>query len=184
MRVIAGSARRIQLDTLDTQETRPTLDRQKETLFNVVQFDLIDAKCLDLFAGSGALGIEALSRGAAKAYFVEQNAAAFEIIKENLNRTKLKEKSVVLLGDALSTLPKLKNETFDLIFLDPPYGQNLEKHAIRQIMDLNLLSDGGTIIVETSLETDLRDCLVNPLTIWNEKSFKTNKLSFIGKKDE
>ena len=128
MRVIAGKARRLPLKTLPGLETRPTTDRTKETLFNILQPYLCDCRFLDLCSGSGAIGIEALSRGAAAAVFVEKNPKAVECIGGNLRFTKLQEDATVLKADAISALCMLEGEEpFDCIFMDPPYGKEIEK---------------------------------------------------------
>ena len=121
MRVIAGSAKRLQLKTIEGMDTRPTTDRIKETLFNMISAYIADSNFLDLFSGSGAIGIEALSRGAACAVFVEQSKKAMECIKENLRYTKLADKAEVYETDVLNALNRLEGKkTFDYIFMDPP----------------------------------------------------------------
>ena len=129
MRVIAGKARRLLLKTIDGQDTRPTTDRIKETLFNIVNQDMPDCTFLDLFAGSGGIGIEALSRGAKSAVFIEQNPKAAECIRENLKTTKLEEAALVMNCDVLTGLRRLegKEYTFDYVFMDPPYRQDVYK---------------------------------------------------------
>ena len=123
MRVIAGKARRIQLKTAPGMGTRPTTDRIKETLFNILQPDLYSARFLDLFSGSGAIGIEALSRGCEMAVFVENNSAAVECIRDNLKCTKLSEDAVIMQKDVYAAIQQLESEgkCFDIVFMDPPY---------------------------------------------------------------
>ena len=124
MRVIAGTAKRLVLKTLDGIETRPTTDRIKETLFNIITPYLFDCSFLDLFAGSGGIGIEALSRGAGEAVFVEKNPKAMVCIKENLVHTKLAYKAMTIQTDVLSALKRLEDDKqFEYIFMDPPYNQ-------------------------------------------------------------
>ena len=127
MRVIAGEKRHLLLKTVDSEAVRPTTDKIKETLFNIIQFKLKDVVFVDLFAGSGAIGIEALSRGAKKAYFVDNNKSAIKVINDNLYNTKLLDKSVVLYKDAKNALQYLEenNEKVDIIFMDPPYNKDL-----------------------------------------------------------
>ena len=131
MRVIAGSARSLKLKTLEGIDTRPTTDRIKETLFNMIAPYLYDCEFLDLFAGSGGIGIEALSRGAKEAVFVEKNPKAMECIKENLKFTRLEKKGITLTKDVLNALYQLEGDkVFDYIFMDPPYDRGLEKEVL------------------------------------------------------
>lgn len=151
MRVISGKARGKKLVSLEGMNTRPTLDRVKEALFNIIQFDIPGKKVLDLFAGSGALGIEAISRGAETATFCDNSIDAIQVIKTNIENTKCTDKSVVLQKDyllALNYLAKSKQK-FDLIFLDPPYRTDFSDKAIEKILELDLLSKEGIIILET-----------------------------------
>ena len=129
MRVIAGSARHLILKTVEGMDTRPTTDRIKETLFNMLQYQLAGCSFLDLFAGSGAIGIEALSRGASMAVFVEDAPRALACIRENLETTHLKDRALVLAMDVMGALKRLEadGKAFDLIFMDPPYDQQLER---------------------------------------------------------
>ena len=141
MRVIAGSARHLKLKTIEGMGTRPTTDRIKETLFNMLSFYVEDSRFLDLFSGSGGIGIEALSRGAKQAVFVEQNKKAVACIKENLTHTHLSDKAVVMSKDVMTALRLLEDEkqTFDYIFMDPPYGKLLEKEAVLYLMILHFV---------------------------------------------
>ena len=127
MRVIAGSARSLKLKTLEGIETRPTTDRIKETLFNMISPQMYDCIFLDLFAGSGGIGIEALSRGAKEAVFVEKNPKAMECVKENLKFTRLEKKGLTLTKDVMNALYQLEGEkVFDFVFMDPPYNMGFE----------------------------------------------------------
>ena len=180
MRVIAGSARRTQLKTLEGMDTRPTTDRIKETLFNMIAPYLYDSIFLDLFAGSGGIGIEALSRGAMEAVFVEQNPKAAEIIRENLKATKLEEQALVMNCDALSALKRLEGKyRFDYIFMDPPYNHELEKSVLTYLAESSLLAEEGIIIVEASKETDFDYAEDLGYNIIKEKEYKTNKHVFL-----
>ena len=155
MRVIAGTARSIQLKTIEGMDTRPTTDRIKETLFNMIAHGLCDSRFLDLFSGSGAIGIEALSRGAAEAVFVEKNAKAIACIRENLDKTRLSEYAQVMNTDVLTALRRLDGkQTFDYVFMDPPYNHELEKQVLEYLSTSSLLETDALIIVEASLETD------------------------------
>ncbi|SHJ20922.1 16S rRNA (guanine(966)-N(2))-methyltransferase RsmD [Hespellia stercorisuis] len=180
MRVIAGSAKRLQLKTLDGTETRPTTDRIKETLFNMISTYLCDSKFLDLFAGSGGIGIEALSRGAGEAVFVEKNPKAMECIKANLEHTRLEDRAVPMSTDALTALHRLNgSKKFDYIFMDPPYGQELEKQVLTYLAGSDLLGDDCLIIVEASLDTSFDYVMDMGFTLIKEKKYKTNKHVFL-----
>jgi 16S rRNA (guanine(966)-N(2))-methyltransferase RsmD len=146
MRVITGSARGCRLETLAGQATRPTAERVKEGLFSAIQFDIPGRRVLDLFAGSGQLGIEALSRGAASCVFIDQNREAVDIIRRNLNAAKLAEQAQVLTTDAAGYLART-NDTFDVIFLDPPYGAGLLNNVLEPASAR--LADGGILVCET-----------------------------------
>ena len=136
MRVIAGKARSLRLKTIEGMDTRPTTDRIKETLFNMIQPSIADSRFLDLFAGSGGIGIEALSRGASWCVFVEQQRKAAECIRENLAFTRLKEDATLLVTDAVSAVNKLDGEdAFSWIFMDPPYNHEFENRVLEY--DLN-----------------------------------------------
>ena len=147
MRVITGSARGIRLKTPDGMLTRPTADRVKEAVFSVLQFDIQGSRVLDLFAGTGQLGIEALSRGATCAVFVDGRREACKLVQENLKLTKLATKAQVLQSDYLDYLSRCR-ETFDLIFLDPPYAEVFLENALKKISEIDILSDRGIIICE------------------------------------
>ena len=151
MRIIAGTARSLPLKTIEGLETRPTTDKIKETLFNMLQNDVPGCYFLDLFAGSGQLGIEALSRGAAECLFVDSARDSVRLVQENLRRCGLAAR--VLQCDALGILKS--GEKFDLIFLDPPYGSGLEAKAIETVKEFDILSRGGIMVVETRPETAL-----------------------------
>ena len=149
MRVIAGKARHIQLKTIETMDTRPTTDRIKETLFNMLGNNVYETRFLDLFSGSGGIGIEALSRGARKAVFVEQNRNASDIIRDNLQYTHLNEQGEVMNCTALSAVTMLQGkEKFHVVFMDPPYGKGLEKEILRLPAFGEILEDKALIIIE------------------------------------
>ena len=150
MRVISGTAKGKKLNSLEGLETRPTLDRVKEAVFNIIQFDIKDSVVLDLFSGSGALGIEALSRGAKEAILCDASSKAIKIINKNLEETRLKDKAKVINSDYLETLSKIKDKKFDIIFLDPPYKSDYVEKSIEYISKYNLLAENGIIIVETN----------------------------------
>ena len=182
MRVIAGKAKRLQLKTPKGMDTRPTTDRIKETLFNMIQDELYDIHFLDLFSGSGAIGIEALSRGAKNACFVEQNKAAVDIIKQNLEFTHLSEQAEVLTCSAISAISMLQGkEKFHVVFMDPPYGKGLELEVLQNPGFYQILQDKALIIVEADLETSLYDKDLTGFQILKEKIYKTNKHIFLEK---
>ncbi len=146
MRVITGSARGRRLETLPGVNTRPTGEKVKESLFSAIQFDIEGRRVLDLFAGSGQLGIEALSRGASGCVFVDKNTDAVQIIRRNLQHTNLAEKAQVLGTDALSYLTR-PGDRFDLVFLDPPYASELLIPVLEKVAPL--VNDGGILVCET-----------------------------------
>ena len=154
MRVITGTARGVQLKTPEGLKTRPTADRVKEALFSIIQFDLPVTAVLDLFGGTGQLGIEALSRGASSAVFVDQWDKACTLIKENLRRTKFEQRSRVVRSDYLSFLRTCK-ESFDIILLDPPYAEVFLETALKCITEIDILRSGGIIVCERPVEKDL-----------------------------
>lgn len=184
MRVIAGKARRTQLKTLEGMETRPTTDRIKETLFNMISHGLCDCSFLDLFAGSGGIGIEALSRGAKEAVFVEKNPKAAECIRENLKRTKLETDGSVLVTDVISALRRLEGQkTFEYVFMDPPYNQLLEKEVLEYLAGSDLLSEDALLIVEASLETDFSYLEELGYSVIKRKEYKTNVHIFLEREE-
>ena len=154
MRVISGKARGINLKTPDGLLTRPTIDRVKEALFSIINFDIPTSQVLDLFGGTGQLGIEALSRGAKSAVFVDQREDACRLIKENLRRTKLEQDAKVVRMDYLDYLKRCK-EKFDIIFLDPPYAEVFLENALKCITEIDILQSGGIIVAERPLGKDL-----------------------------
>ena len=154
MRVITGKARGVALKTPDGMVTRPTADRVKEALFSIIQFDLPGAKVLDLFGGTGQLGIEALSRDAASAVFVDELDQACKLIKENLRRAKLEENARVVRSDYLSFLNSCR-EKFDMIFLDPPYAEIFLENSLKRITEIDILQSGGIIVCERPLGKEL-----------------------------
>lgn len=183
MRVIAGSARSLALKTVEGLGTRPTTDRIKETLFNMIRTNIPDCYFVDLFAGSGGIGIEALSRGAGKCVFIENNREAIRCIRENLKFTKLEADATVLEGDYLSGLASLvkKNEPIDILFMDPPYDNEFEKKVLEFLKDAPIIDQYTSIIVEASLETNM-DYVENlGYRIYKVKEYKTNKHIFIEK---
>lgn len=181
MRVIAGSRRHLILKTVPGMEVRPTQDRTKETLFNILNPYLADCRFLDLFSGSGAIGIEALSRGAKDVVMVEQSAEALACIKENLKNTKLTEEAKLLGMDVFRAISLLEAEetAFDIIFMDPPYDKELEKRVLTQLAGSCLINDDTMIVVEASAQTDFSYVDSLGLEIFREKNYKNNRHVFI-----
>lgn len=185
MRVIAGKARSMPLKCIEGLDTRPTTDRIKETLFNMLAPYLCDCRFLDLFAGSGAIGIEALSRGAKEAVFVENNRKAYECVKENLKFTRLSDGAEVYHMDALSALHRLEGTgVFDIIFLDPPYGKGMEQEVFSYLAHSGLADGDTLLILETSLFEDTEWLSEYGFAPWKIKTYKTNKHLFIGRTGE
>lgn len=180
MRVIAGKCKSLPLKTLEGLETRPTTDRTKETLFNVLQPWVPGGRFLDLFSGSGGIGIEALSRGASQAVLVEQSRKAVAVIRDNLSFTKLTPDAVVMQDSVMHALEVLarRGEVFDCIFMDPPYDHELEKEVLTYVSGHRLLREGGIIVVEASKYTDLSYAAGLGYTTIREKLYKTNKHVF------
>ena len=185
MRVIAGKARHLKLDTIPGDATRPTTDRIKETLFNMIQHQLGDSTFLDLFSGSGAIGIEALSRGAESAVFVEKNPAAVRCIRKNLTFTKLESQAEIHTGDVFDELRRMDGKyRFDYIFMDPPYNHEIERQVLKQLSESELLGEDALIIVEASLETDFSYVEEYGFRIVKKKAYQTNCHVFIEKSEE
>lgn len=181
MKVVAGSVRGFNLVVPSGKNTRPTSNRIKETLFNILQWDVVDSRFLDLFSGSGGIAIEALSRGAASAVLVEQEREAVRCIKQNLKHTKMEEKARLLPMDVMQALRRLEQsgEQFDLIFMDPPYRKDFEAKILPYILQSSLVKDGSILIVETALDTDVDymyglDCQVERI-----KEYKSNRHVFL-----
>ena len=181
MRVIAGSRRHLILKTVPGLAVRPTQDRTKETLFNILNPYLADCRFLDLFSGSGAIGIEALSRGAKDVVLVEQAAESLACIKENLKNTKLTEEAKLLGMDVFRAIPLLEAEgkAFDIIFMDPPYDNELEKRVLEKLADSCLVNEQTMIVVEASLQTDFSYVDGLGLEVFREKKYKNNQHVFI-----
>ena len=182
MRVISGSNRGMNLVAPEGMDTRPTTDRIKETLFNMISFDIYDCRFLDLFSGSGQIGIEALSRGAKEAVFVEKDKKAYECIEKNLEKARLVDKASVLKTDVSMALNRLNgHDTFDIVFMDPPYNKQIEKNVLEQLAGSSIISEDTIIIVEASLETEFDYISSIGYTITKEKVYKTNKHIFLKK---
>ena len=152
MRIISGKARGTKLYTLEGMNTRPTLDRVKESIFNIIQNEIDGAKVLDLFAGSGAIGLEFLSRGAKEAVLCDKSKDSIEVIRKNINKIHMEEKTKVFNTDFETCLEKIKNQQFDIIYLDPPYATNYIVKSLKKIIEFGIITKDSTIIIETDDE--------------------------------
>ena len=182
MRVIAGEKRHLLLKTVDSEAVRPTTDKIKETLFNIIQFKLKDVVFVDLFAGSGAIGIEALSRGAKKAYFIDNSPAAAACITENLAFTKLTDRAILFKSDVSSALYNVYEKHVDIIFMDPPYSKGIEKQILELLNTVKYCDDETLIIIESEIHNDFSYVEEMGYEITREKTYKNNKHVFIHKK--
>ena len=154
MRVITGKARGVVLKTPEGLATRPTTDRVKEALFNIIQFEIPTARVLDLFGGTGQLGIEVLSREAKSAVFVDEREEACRLIRENLKRTKLEQQARVVRSDYMAYLKTCKDK-FDIILLDPPYAEVFLENSLKMITEIDILQSGGIIVAERPIGKEL-----------------------------
>ena len=154
MRVITGKARGVQLKTPEGMQTRPTTDRVKEALFSIIQFELPGARVLDLFGGTGQLGIEAISRGAKEAVFVDAREDACKLIRENLRRAKMETEGRVVRADYMDYLKRCR-ETFDIVLLDPPYAEVYLENSLKMITEIDILQSGGIIVAERPVGKEL-----------------------------
>lgn len=182
MRVIAGTARSLPLKTPEGMDTRPTTDRIKETLFNMLQTHISDCVFVDAFSGSGGIGIEALSRGARKAYFIENSPKALSCIQENLVFTKFQDRAIVLKQDACAAISCIFEKEVDIIFMDPPYGQGLERNMLSLLSTAKYVTADTLIIVESQLDEDFDYAVLLDFDIVKVKQYKTNQHVFLQKK--
>lgn len=171
MRIVSGIRRGMHLFSLKGENTRPTSDKVKEAIFSMIQFDVKDAVCLDLFAGSGAMGIEAISRGAKYVYFVDHHQPAIDIIKKNLEKAKFSEFASVRASTAQTVVKTLKQHSIDIVFLDPPYGKNLVPQSIDLIMAQKVLKPDAVLVCEYHIEDEM------PQVFGDWEVYKTKKYS-------
>ncbi len=181
MRVIAGSKRSLRLKTPPGDNVRPTTDRIKETLFNILSPRIFDCDFLDLFCGSGGIGIEALSRGANSCVFVDSSTESLKYTKDNLKFTDLEKDASVMRSDAIGVIKELftTGKRFDIIFMDPPYSNGLEKKVLEEISRYNILKEDGIIIVEAAADTDFSYLEDLGFSLTREKTYGSNKHLFI-----
>lgn len=183
MRIIAGTARSLPLRAPEGLDTRPTSDQIKETLFNMLQYDIPGCYFLDLFAGSGQMGLESLSRGGEYSVFVDNNRKAAKCIEENIHFTKFDTQSRLINSDVISALYTLEGKyKFDIIFMDPPYNKELEKNVLTYLKDSSLLKPDTIIIVEASAETDFDYLEELGFELTKYKKYKTNAHIFLKRK--
>lgn len=183
MRIISGKARGTKLYTLEGIETRPTLDRVKESIFNIIQNRILESNVLDLFSGSGAIGLEMVSRGANKSVLCDNSKKAIEIIKKNIEKTHMNNKVEVYNLDYEICLEKIKNQKFNLIYLDPPYKTNFISKAMVKIVEFNLLNDNGIIIIETNDEKRILDEIKNlDVEVKDKRKYGRASIIFLNKR--
>lgn len=183
MRVIAGSARRLKLVTPEGNDTRPTQDRIKETLFNMIQNQVPGSVFIDLFSGSGGIGIEALSRGATKAYFIENGAAPYKCIMTNLKTTHFEEDATVFKQDVVIALRNIHEKEADIIFMDPPYHGDLYERTLAQLEAMPYVTENTMIIAEGPRDMDFSFAEDYGFEVRREKEYKNNKHVFLYRKD-
>ncbi len=182
MRIIAGTARSLPLKTIEGMDTRPTTDRIKETLFNMLQNEIPGAYFLDLFAGSGQIGLEAVSRGAKEVVFVENNKKAAACIEDNIRFTKFTKETKLIQNDVLTALRSMEGKyQFDIIFMDPPYNQFYEKNVLEYLKNSSLFHEDTLFITEASLETDFSYLEEMGYQMVKYKKYKSNAHVFIRK---
>lgn len=183
MRIIGGKAKGTKLYTLDGENTRPTLDRVRESLFNILQFKLQESVFLDLFSGSGACGIEAVSRGAKKAILCDKSKQAIEIIKKNIEKTHTKEQIELYHMTFEELLETKLKEKLDIIFIDPPYQTDFAYKAVKIILDKNLISEDGILVIETDQEKRVKEQLENlEIEITDKRKYGRAYLIFLCQK--
>lgn len=179
MRIISGSARNLQLVTPKGLDTRPTTDRIKETLFNILQWDIAGAVVIDFFAGSGQLGLECLSRGAKHVYFIDNSSEAVKCIDQNVKHCKFEESATVFATEALRGAHLINEKHVDLVFMDPPYGKGLETELLLSLKSLKYIDEETLFIVEADINTDYSEFSGKGFSIEKEKKYKTNKHVFL-----
>lgn len=185
MRIISGKAKGTKLYTLEGENTRPTLDRVKESIFNIIQNQISEAIILDLFAGSGAIGLEFLSRGATKAILCDKSKEAINIIKKNVEKTHMEEHTEILNMDFENCLDKIKGEKIDIIYLDPPYNTNYVQKALEKIIKSDITKEESLIIIETDDENRIEKEIKNlDIKIIDKRKYGRAEIIFLSLKNE
>ncbi|MBQ8219564.1 MAG: 16S rRNA (guanine(966)-N(2))-methyltransferase RsmD [Bacilli bacterium] len=182
MKIISGTLKGRKIDGYNIDGTRPTMDRVKESLFGMIQNNIKDSIILDLFAGSGNLGIEGISNGASKCYFIDNNQEVINILNKNINNLNIKDKSIVILSDWKKALNNFhdKNIKFDLIFIDPPYNYDVYEKILTKVSELNLLNEDGLIILEHH-NLKFKD-IYNNLSLYKERNYGNKSINIYIKK--
>ena len=181
MRIIAGKRKGLLIKTIEGDSTRPTRDMVREALFSILTGRIVDCKFLDLFAGSGAIGIEALSRGASECCFADINPKCVRVVNENIAKAGFEDDSHVYNLDYKQVLKKLRGNKFDIIFIDPPYNKGMGVDSIKLISDYDLLSDDGIVILETDTNEEVPE-EIGDLEVYNNKRYGRNILNLFKRK--
>lgn len=178
MRVTAGKYKNRSIKTLKSNEVRPTLSKIRESVFNVIQNNIADSTMLDLFAGSGIMGMEAVSRGAKSITYVEKNPKVARLLKENLKNFDFE--NYVFVNDAFKALNKLEGNKFDIIFVDPPYHLKIESELIAKIKEYKLLAEDGVLIIEAASSNKVEEVLTNSVfCIDKQKKYGDTSIYFL-----
>ncbi len=181
MRIVAGTRKGMLIKNIDGESTRPTRSIVREALFNILYTKVVDSKFLDLFAGSGAIGIEALSRGASVAYFSDNNPKCFKVLKENIEKTRLSDQAKIFNSDYKLVLKKLQGDKFDIIYVDPPYHTGLGIDAIQKISEYDMLSEDGIIILEADTKEEVPE-FIGVYERYDLKKYGRNVLNLFRRK--
>ena len=183
MRIISGKSRGTKLYTLEGENTRPTLDRVKESLFNIIQNEILDCIFLDLFAGSGAIGLEAASRGAKKVILSDSSKQAIDIIKKNIIKTHSEEYTKIYNKDFHDVLDNKIKEKVDIIYIDPPYATNFAYEALEKIINKNILKETSIVIIETDQEEKITKQIQKlKIDIYDKRKYGRANLIFLKKR--
>lgn len=182
MRVVSGKFRGMKLNTIEGESTRPTREVVKEALFSILMNEVSDATFLDLFAGSGAIGIEAISRGAKSAILVDLNPACVKVIRENVKKAKIEDCMRIYNTDYKMALKKLNGEKIDIAYIDPPYNKSMGVDAIKRMFEYDLLASGGIIVMETDTNEEA-PMQIEGYEKYNYKRYGRNILSFYRRKE-
>ena len=185
MRIITGKAKGIKLKTLEGNETRPTAERVKEAVFSMLQFDIEGRRVLDLFSGSGQMGLEAISRGASYAVLVDRSREAIKIIEENAKRTRLYDQCKIINSDASEYIRRAVGEKFDIIFLDPPYASNLYAPILKAILKAKCIKPTSIIVLESDFENIIENDneLADTFEVKKVSKYSKTVITLIGLKE-